>query len=364
MLALSVAQKLEAKFTAEWPLYLALLKEVRRNANTGHIDFAAKQIFKDARKRGLIANDAPADPELLYRLASETLPGPMLWLVNTILSPYDRIKMAAASARLAQRVPTAPPADNAYAEALKQEGFLMLPPLLDRAKIEHMKEFLSSREAFTTEGTTRKNKIEDVVAAPFALELATNHDVLAYAAHFLGGPPTIVDMDAWHSPVTGINDYGPQVLHRDKDDFRACKFFVYLTDVDEASGPHVYVRRTHDPDFVRETITGQGLPPGTINDAFNLDKGGRPFAQKVPEIFKSQLTVVKGNAGSCFMIDSFGYHQGRPPEKNPRTMFSVTYGLVAYPNRIDRFGSIDLTALPSDCEQTPLARHAARLVLS
>jgi hypothetical protein len=48
----------------------------------------------------------------------------------------------------------------------------------------------------------------------------------------------------WSFPVPGQSS-ALQMFHRDSEDWRYLKVLVYLTDVDEDAGPHVYLHGSH-----------------------------------------------------------------------------------------------------------------------
>ena len=88
--------------------------------------------------------------------------------------------------------------------------------------------------------------IETVAGAPHAFAISNHPNVLAVVAAVLGAKPTIALMSAWWSlpRADGAPEHA-EMFHRDIDDYRFIKLFCYLTDVDEASGPHVFVRGSH-----------------------------------------------------------------------------------------------------------------------
>lgn len=302
-----------------------------------------------------------ADIGLILDALYQRLPGPFAAHCNTAVSdPASREKIANAIGTLAPRVAVPLSQPNLLAR-FWQYGFLKFPPMLTSMQVKDMATFLKSRPDMLQVGTTRRNTMPDIVSAPHVLALATHAPLLELAGHFLGGPPTIVELDAWWSDPAADESFGPQVLHRDKDDFRACKFFMYLTDVDDADdGPHEYVTRTHDPAFVAQRLSGQAA--GTAEDFFRTSNAGRGLAEDVAQIFAAERIEVFGPAGTCFMDNSSGYHRGKPPRRRVRGMLSVTYGMIAYPLRLERCAEA-VCKLPPDFINTELSRHAARLLL-
>lgn len=181
--------------------------------------------------------------------------------------------------------------------------------------------------------------LKDIVEAPFLIELANDPQILSIAEHYLGCTPTLYSLNAWWSfPGFGQPAAFSQSFHRDIDDFRFCTLFVYLTDVDEQGGPHVYVRRTHRPDLMQQELARAGtaahdrLDP-QIRDAVTagaLRQGeGYGLDPAVLGLLGHLAERVEGPAGSGLMADTYGFHMGLPPQRGQRLIFWARYGLHA-----------------------------------
>jgi hypothetical protein len=86
--------------------------------------------------------------------------------------------------------------------------------------------------------------LRDVIACPHILALANSRAAGTgralsdmQADHLRAGPALVV-------PVPG-DDSALQAFHRDSEDWRYLKVLVYLTDVDDGAGPHVYLHGSH-----------------------------------------------------------------------------------------------------------------------
>ena len=164
----------------------------------------------------------------------------------------------------ASRLPPIPGEGRARAasgaHALKQQGFVAIPDLIKTEWLPAMRSYFSEhacsdpyrpeRGTFRAEvapaGTHVAYFSHDVVArAPHAFEIANDAGVLGIVAEMLGAKPTISYMMAWWSLPAGEAAQHAEKFHRDLDDWRFAKLFCYLTDVDEGSGPHVFVRGSH-----------------------------------------------------------------------------------------------------------------------
>ena len=159
------------------------------------------------------------------------------------------------------------------------------------------------------------NRVED---CPAVLAVRGDPFLHAVAAAYLGREARVVSTRLWWSfPAGGASDAdlslaSQEKLHFDLDDWRALKFFFYVTPVDHDGGPHVYVRRTHNRRVARHQWT---LTVGHPNEEVLQAYG--------PE---NQVTVL-GGAGHGFAVDPFGFHMGTVVRRAPRLMLEVGFGV-------------------------------------
>ncbi|MDP3138841.1 MAG: phytanoyl-CoA dioxygenase family protein [Burkholderiaceae bacterium] len=153
----------------------------------------------------------------------------------------------------------------------------------------------------------------DVTACRPLMDVANDPDVLAAVARHLGARPTIATAEAWwtlgESNAQGLAKKD-DVFHRDVDDLRFVKLFIYLTDTDLLNGAHCFVLGSHDSaEFTRR---------GPISDS-------EVAATYPPE----RLHSVVGKAGTVFLEDTWGIHRALLATQGRRLIFSVLYGLGA-----------------------------------
>jgi len=91
------------------------------------------------------------------------------------------------------------------------------------------------------------------------------------------------------------------------------KFFFYIGAVDQACGPHVYVKGSHE----RHAFGHQ----------FTL-MVGQP-ADEIEKIYrKDSIIELTGPAGFGFLEDPFGFHLGSPAEEHhTRLILELTFGV-------------------------------------
>lgn len=151
--------------------------------------------------------------------------------------------------------------------------------------------------------------LADILGCPHLLALANRPSLVRLAAHYIGCKPTISAIGLrWSYPQSGSGT-GLQGFHRDCDDWRFIKVFVYLTDVDDVSGPHVYVGGSH------QEHCGMRLQPYRDEEI-----AGRYDA--------SRIASITGPAGTGFAVDTKGIHKGMVPTHKPRLLLQIQYSLL------------------------------------
>lgn len=218
----------------------------------------------------------------------------------------------------------------ALAGRLREDGFAWLGPALTDGQVEAARDFLQTKPvrnfyrpndaAFLPLGEGRNpishvanHAITDVLAAPHLLLLANRLDVLALVEEHLGCKPTITSLSAWWSYPTPTGPQHAELFHRDIDDWRFVKLFVYLTDVNEDQGPHVYVRNSaHSASLWR----AERYSDEEVHAEFGAD---------------NRLDLV-APAGSAFLENTTGLHKGTPVRAGTRLLFQAVYGLSPLPD--------------------------------
>lgn len=150
-------------------------------------------------------------------------------------------------------------------------------------RIDNFNGFIASYDAKT------------IIETPHLIELATDPKILNIVKDYLGFTPAIFDLNLVWSIGNRAKHYTDH-FHRDYDDFSHCLLMVYLSDVDDECGGHIYKVGSHKKD----------LPPSM----FNSEK-------------------ILGSAGTAFVTDATGWHSGSVPIKGKkRCIFWCRYGLT------------------------------------
>lgn len=244
-----------------------------------------------------------------------------------------------------------PPPDEELCNTLDYRGFVQLPSvganridaLLawfdsgDLVPPESIKENPRKTAAQPVEVLRRDGNIgqaprDRLLRAPGLIDLATDPIALGIAGRHLGAPPILIDISAWRSFAgeDGAKEAkSAQHFHFDQDDYRFCKMFIYLTEVDDSGGPHVYVPTTHRPETIAEHRPPEGAPDRAAFDDWYF-RTLRKSERDVIRWLGIEPVRITGAAGSRFIVNTEGIHRGAPPATHDRWVLQCVYGITPY----------------------------------
>lgn len=239
-----------------------------------------------------------------------------------VIGPLAREREAASIARGLPRTGVHQP--HALA-TLTREGLLRLDPLLGVSEIASVRAHFADRLAhdpkrrhlgrYTAPGGApedcRRAEYDqrDVIAAPHLLRAANDPALLRLVEGYLGAAPVIAALRVWWTlPAGGTHAEDSELFHRDVDDYRFLKLFVYLTDVDAGSGPHVFATGSHRLDALTE-----------IRRYRDEEVAGA--------VGSEALVQLIGPASTTFVEATYGLHRASRPVTRARLMFQALYTL-------------------------------------
>jgi hypothetical protein len=149
---------------------------------------------------------------------------------------------------------------------------------------------------------------EELVQLKQIMDIANDPSVLQVVQEFLGAKPTISNVNLWWSFGGRKQAEHAQLFHRDMDDWRFCKLFVYLTDVNEMAGPHIYVKNSSTSPKYRKI---RRYTDSEIETAFG----------------KENIKKFTAPKGTAFLVDTYGFHKGLLPERENRLLLQIQYSL-------------------------------------
>jgi len=233
---------------------------------------------------------------------------------------------------------------SAVLRSLATEGIAILPER-PPDQVKEMNRFLSDNPVVVLPSgervqhervprgcTVADYPLETVLNCPHVLALANSDFLIRTAAQFLGCRPTIATLRIWwtfpgpREEESGGARYDSASFHRDRDNWQNLTFFVYLTDVDEASGPHHYVRGSHRTQL---ELFWPTYEPEALENAFGRDA----------------ICAVTGAAGTAFLEDGHGLHAGPTPIRQPRLILAVGYSLL--PRFLSAYRPVEIEPRPA-----------------
>ena len=162
-------------------------------------------------------------------------------------------------------------------------------------------------------------KRNDVVKNEAIVKIANDPGILRIVEKFLGATPTISTISMGWSIAGKSKAQTTQMYHRDFDDFKFCKLFIYLTDVGPNDGPHVYVKNSSANSRLTKI---RRYEDGEIEKEFGAEN----------------VVTFSRPKGSIFLVDTYGFHKGQLPVENNRLLAQVRYSLNAV--GIDKYTQI------------------------
>jgi hypothetical protein len=213
------------------------------------------------------------------------------------------------------------PQYTSVVSTLHQQGIATLSDFVSKDKADNILQYLQGQDVLLADGRLVPTQqlppdtrmavypLQTLIKNSDVLSLITAAPVMRIAVDYLGCKPTLSGLGAyWSFPGNEPAVY-TQHFHRDLDDWRFVKLFVYLTDVDDGSGPHAYVMQSH-----RTAAHFRARPYSrrAIDSHYGRDK----------------VHTVLGPRGTAFMADTYGIHAGMVPTHAPRLILQAQYSLL------------------------------------
>ena len=145
------------------------------------------------------------------------------------------------------------------------------------------------------------------------LKLALDPKLLEIVSGYLGLWPCLHSIGAWLNYPTDEPASLSQLWHRDPEDLKLVKVFIYLSDVGAESGPFTYIPDTHP--FGRAALVAK-----------KYEKKKRLPDDQMQRLFRPESwRVCTGPAHTMILADTIGYHRGGKPSAGRRMLITFTY---------------------------------------
>jgi hypothetical protein len=244
--------------------------------------------------------------------------------------------------RLAHQPPALDSVQEGILSELRTEGYAVRPfsevvpdpatwAELDREATRFIDETEAelAREGEGGESTLRRRPGKEFVVRKYAydvqlpfddpwLKLGLNKRLLDLANTYLGMWTKLEYVDVWYTPPGDETERkSSQRWHRDFNDRHLLKAFLYLVDVDEATGPFEYVPRS--------------APGGELDHLWPwrpLGDNYPPDDELAARIEGKSVSFVAPK-GTLIFCNTSGFHRGGFASGKPRTLATVTYSSPA-----------------------------------
>ena len=154
----------------------------------------------------------------------------------------------------------------------------------------------------------------DLVSNEIVQKLISDESIFDFAQRYLGAAP-ILDLVAmwWHTTFSDLADkQAAQWFHFDMERVKWIKFFFYITDVDENSGPHTFVPKTHSKFGIPSKLRRRGYV--------------RLADSEVEEYFPvKEWKEFVGKRGTLIVEDTRGLHKGKHCKSGDRLLFQLEF---------------------------------------
>ena len=238
------------------------------------------------------------------------------------------------------------------AETLRREGIVKVESMLDKHQVRDIQDYFLKRPIFNGHiPMSARHRVlrryvnytaeqfplgcysaQEIALAPHLLEVALSSLILDTAAAYFGCTPQLTWLQSWWN-FAGAGDYPHRqnFYHRDSNDFGMFWVYIYMTDVDEGSGPHKLIRRSGDFNVVKERYERAKADPAlakhldgiSLNDLNGLGHG---IPDDVKEsIFEGLIELMCGPAGTIFITRGVDYHKVAVPLARKRQIYAARF---------------------------------------
>jgi hypothetical protein len=213
--------------------------------------------------------------------------------------------------------------------ALKKRGWDILPYRLSAEDIAELRRFAFTTPAYAVDPSERIVITEDniplghgrymwlmseLVRVPAVRRLLSDGTLYRLAQDYIGCTPILTSVTLWLETASAAK-VGSQTYHYDNDGPSFLKFFIYLNDINDEAGAHVYIQGTH-----------RHRKPQQFDHAGFYDRGD------LLRFFGSENEIVfTGSAGMILAEDTAGFHKGTKPA-HYRLLVQLQYAALDIPH--------------------------------
>ena len=153
--------------------------------------------------------------------------------------------------------------------------------------------------------------VDDTTDIEGVQELMSDPSLVRVAQNYLRSKPIFSGISLWWSPSVKeeADANAAQQFHWDMERIRWLRFFVYLTDVTESTGPHCFIAGSHRTNAIPRDMLQQGYV--RQSDENIIQRYGRESYRE-----------FTGKRGTIIAEDSRGFHKGKKPIDSDRLILA------------------------------------------
>jgi hypothetical protein len=145
------------------------------------------------------------------------------------------------------------------------------------------------------------------------LQLALDVKLLNIVANYMGMSPRLHAIGSWLNFPTGGEAKASQLWHRDPEDLKTVKVFIYLDEVTKENGPFTYILNTHPFGSASQAEPRHEHPRRVTDDEMN-------------KVFPAgEWFQCTGSANTMVIADTVGFHRGGNVSTGQRLLITFTY---------------------------------------
>jgi hypothetical protein len=209
---------------------------------------------------------------------------------------------------------------------------------------------------------------DQLLRTPGLVDVLNHPAIVDFIELYLGCVPTLYSVNGWWSfPARSPQRVNVQFFHRDNDDWRFCTLFLYLTDVDQRTGPHQIILGSHTLPGTTALLDearshGRDVTGFDARGSFT-EHFGEEFSARCEHLFAERIETIAGPAGTMFLANTLALHRGLLPVASPRLILWARYGLGPNTNSDDLAqGPLARGQVSAQLADTPRNRYVNRLL--
>ena len=193
---------------------------------------------------------------------------------------------------------------------------ISLPDDLVRNSVLNTKNYLSNKQKNDKSYFRELTNLQDYSSNSPEFKLATDPQLIKSVASYLNCSPVLLNITAVHSPKSTEKHSevfsGSQLFHRDADDIRVLKVWIFCSDVTSETGPTVLVPANQSENIAQK---------------IKYKQGSRANDRSVLEEISPKLNSAIGSIGTQYATDTArSFHYGsRTGTSNDRLVLMFHY---------------------------------------